>query len=340
MPRQKAQSATTDTNTEDNKSKTEEPVSEAAEQVTTELPQSDVIGDKSEIVNAEIVEEGKALPLESTPEPLTPEEQKRREELEREVWVSFHRAGTALREIRDKRLYRSTHERFEDYCADTYSYTRRYPYYLIDAANSTDNIKTYLDDPSQKERLEELKRRERAVPIFPTNEFQIRPLGRLPTEKQGAAWVEALERAEGKNPSHELVRAIVEEILSTIEGKKRGKGGKSSDVATFNIGRICVMKPHGWGIVRASNKGRTELELWDGSTESAPTAKLRELSLDLKQRNRFKKLQKTLSSIAAAEELEEPAARLLDYFGQRTSCDELTALESTLLQVLEEEYIS
>ncbi len=53
---------------------------------------------------------------------------------------AFHEAGKALLELRDRRLYRSTHKTFEEYCKDRFGYSRRQPYYLIDAAAVVDNL--------------------------------------------------------------------------------------------------------------------------------------------------------------------------------------------------------
>ncbi|MEH2251299.1 hypothetical protein [Nostoc sp.] len=43
-------------------------------------------------------------------------------------------------ELRDRRLYRSTHKTFEDYCRDRFSYSCRQPYHLMEAAVIFDNL--------------------------------------------------------------------------------------------------------------------------------------------------------------------------------------------------------
>jgi hypothetical protein len=48
-------------------------------------------------------------------EELTQEEQSDRLHLERKVERAFFEAGKALTELRDRRLYRSTHKTFEEY---------------------------------------------------------------------------------------------------------------------------------------------------------------------------------------------------------------------------------
>lgn len=49
---------------------------------------------------------------------LTDQEQSLRLQLERQVEKAFLSAGQALMELRDRRLYRSTHRTFEEYCRD------------------------------------------------------------------------------------------------------------------------------------------------------------------------------------------------------------------------------
>ncbi len=62
---------------------------------------------------------------------LTDDELRDRLHLERKVERAFFEAGKALAELRDRRLYRSTHKTFEEYCKDRFSYTYRHVNYLI-----------------------------------------------------------------------------------------------------------------------------------------------------------------------------------------------------------------
>ena len=58
---------------------------------------------------------------------LTEEEQRDRLHLERKVEKAVFEAGKALMELRDRRLYRSTHSTFEEYCKDRFGFQRRHP---------------------------------------------------------------------------------------------------------------------------------------------------------------------------------------------------------------------
>ncbi len=99
---------------------------------------------------------------------MTEQEIRDRLHLERKVERAFFEAGKALAELRDRRLYRSTHGTFEEYCKDRFGYNRSRFYQLIDAAAVVDNL--HKCPPF--------------VDILPTAEGQVRPLTKLETEQQ------------------------------------------------------------------------------------------------------------------------------------------------------------
>lgn len=68
---------------------------------------------------------------------LTKSELSRRTELEKiltETKAAFFEHGQALTEMRDSRLYRSTHNTFDAYCSEVWGYKRAHAYRLIAAA--------------------------------------------------------------------------------------------------------------------------------------------------------------------------------------------------------------
>lgn len=73
-------------------------------------------------------------------EELTQQEANERHRLELKVERAFYEAGIALRQLREQRLYRSTHRNFEDYCQDRFGMTRRKDDYLITAAGVFENL--------------------------------------------------------------------------------------------------------------------------------------------------------------------------------------------------------
>lgn len=78
---------------------------------------------------------------------------------------SFIACGNALAEIRDSKLYRSTHKTFEAYCSDVWGWSRQRAYQLIDAAE----LRAALPEKCQ--------------PGL-TNEKQLRALKSVPKEKR------------------------------------------------------------------------------------------------------------------------------------------------------------
>lgn len=104
---------------------------------------------------------------------------------------SFIEVGRALMEIRDGRLYRATHTRFEDYCQERWDMTHRYANMLVAAADVVDDLGTTVPAPSC--------------------EAQVRPLTRLPEDERASAWKEAVEAAPNGRPT----AAIVEEVVAS-----------------------------------------------------------------------------------------------------------------------------
>ena len=137
-------------------------------------------------------------------EKLSDEEQNDRLYLERKVERAFYEAGRALRELRDKRLYRSTHKTFENYCQERFGFGRSRSHRLIDAANIVESLtdNSILLSNGQQ--------------ILPTNERQVRPLTKLEPLTQRQAWFSAVESAGGKVPSGRIVFDIVQRIKEKI----------------------------------------------------------------------------------------------------------------------------
>lgn len=174
----------------------------AIEAITGEAIASDS-GETREATDLAIAVEAEVVGTDETDrengQTLTDAERRRLADLEREVRESFYRAGLALREIRDSRLYRETHRTFEDYCLDALGYKRAYSYELLDAATTFDNLQKCL----------------RGSDILPTSAYQIRPLKKLKSDprKQADAWRRAVDRAEGRQPTYEAVKEVVAELL-------------------------------------------------------------------------------------------------------------------------------
>jgi len=136
-------------------------------------------------------------------EELTEEELEERQRLELRVERSFIGAGLALRELRDRRLYRNTHKTFETYCQDRFAFGRAHSYRLIDAATVFGNL-------SPQEELNDLSPIRRQ--ILPTRLEQVRPLAALNPNEQRQIWEEAVEQAGGKVHSGRVVKDVVKRL--------------------------------------------------------------------------------------------------------------------------------
>ncbi|MBD2305570.1 hypothetical protein H6G17_08580 [Chroococcidiopsis sp. FACHB-1243] len=134
---------------------------------------------------------------------LTEDEERDRHRLELRVEQAFYQAGAALRELKERKLYRSTHSTFEEYCQDRFGYHRRHSYQLIDAAVVFENL---CANGAQKN-LDISGAR-----ILPTSERQCRPLTQLEPAQQVKAWQQAIELTGGKAPSGRTVKGIVERL--------------------------------------------------------------------------------------------------------------------------------
>ena len=180
-------------------------------------------------------------------EELTPEEQRDRLYLERKVERAFYEAGKALQSLRDRRLYRSTHKTFEEYCRDRFGYNRSRSYQFIDAAIVVDNLQ---ECPQ-------------IVDIFPTREAQVRPLTPLEPPQQREVWQQAVETAGGKVPSGRVVKDVVQRIMERTKVPN-----------PYRVGEVCQIIPKDnpelrgkggcWCIVSEVHDFSCTVTAWDG----------------------------------------------------------------------------
>ncbi|MTJ47951.1 hypothetical protein FJR05_08720 [Dolichospermum sp. UHCC 0259] len=165
--------------------------------------------------------------------------------LERQVEKAFYTAAKALKEIRDRRLYRSTHSTFENYCRSRFGFTHRHVNYLIAGSLVVDNL--VGTNGSQ---------------ILPTNERQVRPLVSLEPEQQRLAWQKAVEQGGGKIPSGRQVQDIVDKI------RERTKVPNP-----YHVGEVCILLPKDnpelkgksgcWGVVSHVGNYSCTVETWN-----------------------------------------------------------------------------
>ncbi|MBD2563963.1 MULTISPECIES: hypothetical protein [Nostoc] len=206
---------------------------------------------------------------------LTEQEISDRLYLERKVERAFFEAGKALMELRDRRLYRSTHKTFEEYCRSRFGYTRMAATYKIAAATVMENLSTIglqnaeiTTDGLQPTKmstigLQNVEMSTIGLQILPTNERQVRPLVALEPEVQRTAWQQAVQVAGGKVPTGRIVKDVVQRIMERTQVPN-----------TYQIGEVCQIlakdnpelrgKGGCWAIVSAINNFSCSVRMWNG----------------------------------------------------------------------------
>ncbi len=131
-------------------------------------------------------------------EELSPEEAADRQRLELKVEKAFYIAGVALRELRDRRLYRNTHKSWKTYCLERFGYGRDSADLKILAASVVDNLNN-----------------------LPTNGRQVRAITSLKPNEQRQVWDKAVEAAGGSVPSARVVKDALLGHLGVVERPKQ-----------------------------------------------------------------------------------------------------------------------
>ena len=148
---------------------------------------------------------------------------------------TYFEVGAALMKIRDLELYRATHSTFESYCRDTFQISRAHAYRLIDSYNVQSIIdkaqamdfieqakSLQLETNNEEEKEEILNDLRRSTLQKPQNESQIRPLTKLPPNKQAKAWMKAVKTA----PDGKITAKHVQQVVNTMIGKATVKQKK------------------------------------------------------------------------------------------------------------------
>lgn len=137
--------------------------------------------------------------------------------------LCFVEVGKALLEIRDERLYRQTHDTFQNYCTQKWGFGRSYADRLIAYTKVTDVL-----TPT-------------GVKI--TSERQIRSLTHLQPEQQKEVWEKAVESApDGKVTAKHVAEAVADmetpdEAVEVVEPGEAVPVPKAVQLAT--VKKLC-----------------------------------------------------------------------------------------------------
>ena len=262
-------------------------------------------------------------------EELSETEERDRLHLERRVERAFFEAGKALTELRDRRLYRSTHKTFEEYCRDRFGHSRQQSNYLIAAAGVYENLTTIGCQNVANENLTT-----NGTQILPTSERQVRPMTKLEPQQQQEAWQQAVEQAEGKVPTGRIVKDVVQRMIERTKVPN-----------TYQIGEVCQiiakddseLRGRGgcWAIVSVVNDFSCTVRMWDGEY-AVGLQHLKSFNYLPQECEQMQLISDRLARIYL-DSLEETVKSLLQLLG-KVNRPYLTAVEEKLLGLIEREY--
>ena len=248
---------------------------------------------------------------------LSLEEEKERLDLERKVERAFFIAGMALMNLRDQRLYRSTHATFEEYCRERFNFTRQAANYLIAGASVFEVLTT---NGCQK---------------LPTSERQVRPISNLSESEQVDCWQQAVTAAGNRVPSGRIVKDVVQRLKNKIPAPM-----------PFQVGEVCslIVKDNAelrgkggcWCIVSEVHEFTCTVYTWDNQYLVRPEH-LNSLEYGEIQCQQMENISLRMSLLYETENLDEAALWILNGLA-RIKRPTLTPLEEKLLTLLELEY--
>ena len=258
--------------------------------------------------------------------PLSSDELKLRASLEARVRSAFYTAGMALIQLKELRLYRSTHLSFEEFCQDVFSFSRDYAYLKMAAARVYQNL------------LDNLPTIGRHLPL-PTRQRQLRPIikAKLKDDAQVEVWSNAVALARGKVPTNSIVTEAVRIYLAK----------NSEPNNPFSIGEVCRIVVRGnsklkglggsWCIVSQVYESSCQVNTWNDELE-VPIENLSPLGFDEKQHQTMEDLGVRMTLLHETGKLDDAAMWVLNGLA-KLERHYLTDLEEKLLQILEEFYL-
>lgn len=273
--------------------------------------------------------EGTAVVAVEVLEELTSDEEQERHRLETKVDRALSEGWSALKQLRDRRLYRSTHKTFEEYAKDRFGYNRAHAYRLISAAAVLDTLSSTKGQDRARPNAMSPNWRQK----LPVSESQCRELGKLPSNQQPVAWGKVLEVSGDKAPTAKVVRTIVEQM-------KEKPLFRASDFCTvgdiFTLTRLqgAERKYNGYPCVAVELKNFTvEVDVYDTTLTVKPENLKPIDSPDV--RRQLPATLKRIKRVRNAGLLDRGAYYVLEGLGRQTY---LTEVENGLLTWLEEYY--
>jgi hypothetical protein len=290
-----------------------------------------MVNSKRKLSNLEaftdLAEESPAIPVEAIQvgnHSLTEEEREERERLEKIVEKSFYSAGKALKDLREKKLYRDQYPTFEEYCRVRFGFQRRHPYQLINAAAVVDNLIEMCANSAQNL---EPEKENLTIPL-PTTEFQVRSLTGLSPIQQGEVWRKAVEEAGDQVPSARIVKDVVQRISERIKAPNPYRVG---DICQILVKENPDLRGRGgeWCVVVEVFNFSCLVKAWDGELQ-VHVQNLKDLEYSIQQRKKVRSLCDRLNKLSKFYK-EKTVRALLKQFGKSTSPYLLPVEEDVLI---------
>ncbi len=250
-------------------------------------------------------------------EELTEEEILDRHLLELKVERSFYQAALALRELHTRKLFRSTHSRFDYYCRERFGFSQQNADLLIRAAGVIDNLKVTTNGCN----------------FLPTSERQVRPLTKLTPDEQRIVWEEAVEKVGGKVPSGRIVQGIVERLYERDNTPPAILFQAGDVVLIRGLGNSQLRKYDGqWAIALSINEYTVTLAV-DGKDVAVKPQFLEEI--DPKYWAEIKAVNERITRLQFECELDPAEDAVLEVLRRRTY---FTPKQMMLLERMEQDY--
>lgn len=136
---------------------------------------------------------------------------------------NFVDVGTALLEIQQHRLYRSTHANFAIYCQERWGMGKGYAYRVMEATKIVGILPVNVGESPALQLNPELPQLspmgDTSKPLpAPTSERSIRPLSKVPKEKVAETYQRAVEIAGGEAPTAADTEQAVAETRNELAG--------------------------------------------------------------------------------------------------------------------------
>lgn len=285
---------------------------------------------------------GEELQQSQIKESLSLEELEDRHRLELKVDRAFVEAGSALKEIRDRRLYRDAYPDFALYCRDRFEKTHRAVNYLIAAAETYENLAGTIGSRESECQTGTICSHENqnqtgtnCSHLLPTKESQIRDLAGLDPLDQREIWREAVEASGGKVPTARIVKEQVSRYRSKPEViTSTPIRARPGDVFQVRCKLREFKKYDGcWAIAVQVNEYTVSVNTHDRDLQMLPEHL--QLIDSTSESSDIKIIHQRIKRIRECGLLDRVAYTVLESLGRQTF---LTPLESEFLRVMEEKY--